>query len=319
MQVDTNIWSALAWPLLKLLAGLSLGIFLANLLEALKWTTFLSYFSRPLARVAHLGQAASSAFTLAFLSPTQANAILAENYKQGKLNRQELILANLFNSFPAYLVHVPTIFCLTFPVLGQAALIYVGLSLLAALGRTVLTLIYARAVLPPQSQAERTEVNQPQAAAWPSILSKSWHRLLHRLPKLCLYTIPIYSLCFFLQTAGYFTSLKEYLVSLNLLDQFVSPQAYSIIAFHFLAELGSALAASGALLATGSLKQEEVILALLIGNILSTPLRAIRHQFPAYAGFYTPGLGLLLILLNQTLRAVSLIIITVIFVSLSSY
>lgn len=28
------------------------------------------------------------------------------------------MLANLFNSFPAYLVHTPTIFLLTWPVLG---------------------------------------------------------------------------------------------------------------------------------------------------------------------------------------------------------
>ena len=34
----------------------------------------------------------------------------------------------------------------------------------------------------------------------------------------------------------------------------------------------------------------------MVGNILSTPMRAIRHQLPAYAGFYRPALALRLIL-----------------------
>jgi len=46
-----------------------------------------------------------------------------------------------------------------------------------------------------------------------------------------------------------------------------------------------------------------VVLALLVGNILSTPMRALRHQLPAYSGLFRPRLALRLILANQTLRA----------------
>ena len=55
----------------------------------------------------------------------------------------------------------------------------------------------------------------------------------------------------------------------------------------------------------------DVVLALMVGNILSTPVRAVRHQFPSYAGFFRPALALRLILANQGLRAASMALVTV--------
>jgi hypothetical protein len=53
---------------------------------------------------------------------------------------------------------------------------------------------------------------------------------------------------------------------------------------------------------------KEVILALIVGNILSSPMRAIRHQLPYYAGIYKPALALRLIFYNQSLRIGSLML-----------
>ena len=59
--------------------------------------------------------------------------------------------------------------------------------------------------------------------------------------------------------------------------------------------------------------RRDVVLALMVGNILSTPMRAIRHQLPAYAGFYRPALALRLILANQGLRAASMAVVTLLY------
>ena len=53
-----------------------------------------------------------------------------------------------------------------------------------------------------------------------------------------------------------------------------------------------------------------LIIALLVGNILSTPMRTVRHQFPAYAGYYSPGLAFKLIFYNQLLRTITMIGVT---------
>jgi hypothetical protein len=47
-----------------------------------------------------------------------------------------------------------------------------------------------------------------------------------------------------------------------------------------------------------------------VGNILSSPVRAVRHQFPYYAGIFKPALALNLIISNQALRAGSIALVT---------
>ena len=122
-----TLWYSLGWPLLRLLLGLAVGLMVANLLEALRWTRHLARLASPLARAAHLRDVAGASFSLAFVSPAAANGLLSDSPNIGELSNNELMLANLFNSLPAYLVHTPTIFLLTWPVLGTPALVYVAL------------------------------------------------------------------------------------------------------------------------------------------------------------------------------------------------
>ena len=46
------LWHALFWPMLRLLLGLAVGLLIANLLEALRWTRYLARLAAPLARTA---------------------------------------------------------------------------------------------------------------------------------------------------------------------------------------------------------------------------------------------------------------------------
>lgn len=124
-----------------------------------------------------------------------------------------------------------------------------------------------------------------------------------------LFTVPVYMLMYLLQRHGCFASAEVWLTTNMGWLSFLKPEAMGIIILHLAAELGAALAAAGSTLQSGSLSGEEIVLALMVGNILSTPMRAIRHQFPAYAGFYKPGLALRLILVNQGFRAASMVIV----------
>ena len=82
-----------------------------------------------------------------------------------------------------------------------------------------------------------------------------------------------------------------------------------IITLHLAAELTAGLAAAGALLQEGTLTQRDIILALFVGNIISSPVRAIRHQFPYYAGVFKPRLAVQLIFFSQSFRIGSLLIV----------
>ena len=79
------------------------------------------------------------------------------------------------------------------------------------------------------------------------------------------------------------------------------------------AELRASLVAGGTVYQAGLLTANEVVLALLIGNILSTPMRGIRHQLPAYASYYPPCFAVKLLCCNQFSRAVSTALVAVIY------
>ncbi|MBQ7606693.1 MAG: hypothetical protein IJU76_01745 [Desulfovibrionaceae bacterium] len=309
-MTEQEIWHILVSPLCKLLCGLTVGILIANLLEALHWSRFLASFSRPFARIAHFGHSAQTAFTLAFFSSHAANANLSQAYQKGLISRRELFLASLFTSFPAYLTHLPTLFFLIFPVLGFATLTYISLALLAALLRTLAVLVLARKLLPGSLGEPEAQGCERKTFSLRSVLSKVISRTLARLPGLLCATIPVYLLVFYAQEQGWFETLRLWLADQPFWIASLSPKAAGIVVLQLFAELGLALGAAASLLALSGISHEEVICALLIGNILSTPLRALRHQFPSYAGYFGPLLGMHLVLVNQSFRFFFMLLVT---------
>lgn len=309
-----GLWHSLGWPLLRLLMGLAAGLLIANLLEALRWTRHLARLAAPLARAAHLREVAGASFSLAFVSPAAANGLLSDSHNAGELSGRELMLANLFNSLPAYLVHMPGIFLLTWPVLGAPAVFYVGLTLAAAAGRTAFTVVLARSLLPPPPPGCLVcKADSDERTDWGAALRKAWKRFGRRLPKLVYFTAPIYVLMYLLQHYGFFNLAENWLAQHMGWLSFLKPQAMGIIVLHLAAELGAALGAAGSVLQTGGLSARDVVLALMVGNILSTPMRALRHQLPSYSGFFRPALALRLILANQGLRAASMALATLLY------
>lgn len=308
------IYSKLVLPLLRVAATMCVGLFLASLLESLHWTRFVARLASPLARLGHLREVAAASFALAFFSPAASNSLLAEAHTRGELTRRELIFANLFNSSPTFLVHLPTLFSLVFAFLGVRAFVYVGLCFAAASLRTLATVLTGRLLLPPPAPGcHDCPQNGPEKRSWKETAAITARRFKKRISKLLLFTIPIYCLFFAMQQAGWFAAVEGWLAGHAGWFAFLNPKAVSIVAMYLVSESGAALSAAASLADTGALGPHEIILALLVGNIISTPMRAVRHQFPAYAGYFTPRLALTLVVANQICRAVSLGIVAVIY------
>ncbi|MDR3319764.1 MAG: hypothetical protein LBS77_02200 [Desulfovibrio sp.] len=319
-----SLWLSLGQPILRLLVGLAAGVFIADTLEALHWTRSLARLAKPFARAARLDESACAAFALAFVSPAAANALLAQKHEAGEMSTRELTLANLFNSLPAYLTHIPSIFLIIWPVLGTPAAVYVGLTLLAAAGRTGFTLALGRFLLP--SPVAPPCAPATDSGSWPTLrpcgyglpaaelfkeaLGKARRRFAKHLTKLVYYTVPVYVLMYVLQCLGFFRFVEIWLAEHASCLDFLKPEAIGVIILHLATELGVTLVAAASALNAGRLAPLDVVLALLVGNILSTPVRAVRHQLPAYSGFFRPAIALKLVLTNQGLRAVSMALVT---------
>ncbi len=310
--IDTAVylWHGLGWPLIRLIFFISLGLLIGNLIESLNWTHAVARLTTPLIRLGRLSDTAGASFTMAFFSGVTANTMLAEAYDQKRISKQELIFANLFNSLPTYFLHLPTLFFLAAPLIKGTAFVYVGLTLFAAFLRTLLIIVLGRAILVTKSgNCISCKLEEEKVSDWRVAVNKAWLRFRMRIRKILVFTMPIYVLIFILSRFGAFARMEEAMAQHLSFLAWLHPQTISIVALQLSADLSIGLAAAGALLDEGSLSSRDVVLALLVGNIVSSPMRAIRHQLPFYSGIFRPALATELILYNQSFRMVSIMLV----------
>ena len=305
------LFRRLFWPLLRLLFFIGIGLVIGQVIEATGWTRYLAAVAMPAFRYGHLGPHCSAVFTTAFFSGVAANAMLMEFYKDGAISRKQLFLSNLLNQFPAYFLHLPTTFFIVIPLTGRAGALYFLLTFLAALIRSILLLIYGHFRLEQPVATEpgpkEKNISGPRRKAtgiWDGIR----RRLPGRLTTIAVYVIPIYIAVFMLNAMGFFETIQAALARFTSVA-FIPLESLSLVIISFAAEFTSGFAAAGALMQAGVLTTKQTVLALLIGNIIAFPIRALRHQLPHYMGIYEPKTGLQLLLLGQGARVASLILI----------
>ncbi|PID74581.1 MAG: hypothetical protein CSA20_01215 [Deltaproteobacteria bacterium] len=297
----TALWPQVVLPVTRITFLIVLGLFVASCIESLNWTQKLACLSRPLIRLGHLSNITGASFSLAFFSGVSANTVLAETYDNNQLSRRELVLANLLNSLPRFFLHLPTVFFLTAPFIKLGAVIYVGLTFSGAALETLLVVVAGNLLLPKNQQeiycsrtAEKTSIKEA--------VVNSCKRVKQKILRILKYMLPAYLLFFFLNWFGFFTLVKTQLVESGVLLGWLNPQAVGIVLLHLTVEFSAGLAAASTLLTSNTLTYHEVVIALLVGNILSTPIRALRHQYPYYTGIYKPKLALQLVIISQLTR-----------------
>lgn len=309
------LWSGLFQPLIRLIFFVSLGVMIGNFIEALNWTRQVAKLVKPLTRMGRLSPISGAGFSMAFFSGVAANSMLAEAHDQGKLSKQELVLANLFNSLPRFFLHLPSVFFLTMPLIKGAAFIYVGLTLTAAALQTGLVVVAGRLLLPPgEHEGKDVPVSgEAEISSWREALAKSWQRFQKRIVVILRFTIPAYILFFFLNFFGFFQDAQKFLADHVSFLAWLHPETLGIVALHLTAEFTAGLAAAGALLDASSIGYRDVVLALMAGNVLAAPVRALRHQFPYYVGIFRPKLAVELIVVSQVFRVLTIMLVTVVY------
>ena len=304
-----KLYRHLALPLLRLLLYMGIGLLVGMVLESLNWAARLGAWAGPLLRWGHLKGECGAAFTGAFFSGILANTMLMNLYQEGKLSRREMIYAYLINTgLPVFLLHLPTTFFIILPLTREAGLIYLGLGLAAALLRTLGMLAYSRLRLPAPAWSTAAPPVLPSERQ--PFIKDIWQKFRSRFSRIVLYTLPIYVFIFLLSEKGFFVWLREgaaHWVALS----FLPVEAASVVIFSVAAEFTSGMAAAGALLDAGALTVPQTVIALMLGSMVATPFRALRHQLPSHAGIFSPGLGGELLVLSQGLRILSLLLVLI--------
>ncbi|MBN2428023.1 MAG: nucleoside recognition protein [Deltaproteobacteria bacterium] len=303
-------------PLCRLLAIIALGLAVGEIIEASGWTRRLGVIARPAFRFARLGDHCGATFSAAFFSGTAANTMLAGFFQDGKICKKQLFLTNLLNHFPAYFLHLPTTLFIVIPLTGKAGGLYFLLTFSALLLRCSGILVFGHIFLPKNPESDPDSAARPFQAAEKqpkaAFLARIRDKLPNRMIGIAVYVIPVYSAVFVLNTLGLFNLARDWLAAF-ITHSFIPVESLSVVVISFAAEFTSGFAAAGALMDAGVLTVKQTALALLVGNIVAFPMRALRHQLPRYIGIFSPRIGLELLLLGQGLRVVSLILAGVVF------
>ena len=304
--------SGLLWPLGRLLIFICIGLAVGQVIEGSGWSKVLGALAAPLFRFGNLGNRCSAAFTTAFFSGVAANAMLLDFYKDDKISRRQLFLTNFINQFPAYFLHLPTTFFIVVSLTGLAGLLYFLLTFVATLFRTALFLLYGHLMTDKKvSTADEEPANKGRKRAsgiWANIKA----RLPYRLLNIAVYVVPVYIFIFMINAMGFFTFTRSWMAE-YVVTTFMPVEALSMVILSFAAEFTSGFAAAGALLEAGVLTTKQTVLALLIGNIVAFPVRAVRHQLPRYIGIFSPKMGTQLLLMGQGFRVASLIVVGIVY------
>ena len=311
------LWPQVILPIARITCFIVLGLFIASFIESLNWTHRLATLARPLIKLGHLSTLTGASFSVAFFSGVSANTLLAEAYDKGQISQKELILANLFNSLPRFFLHLPTVFFLTAPLIKFGAIIYVGLTFSGAILQTIVVVALGALLLPVNEEKTNETLSAKEKTSIKGAAKKSVKRLKKRIVKILKFLIPVYLIFFFLNWYGIFNSVELFLAKSGFFLSWLNPKAVGIVLLHVTTEFSAGLAAASVLLAENSLTYNEVVMALLVGNILSTPIRAMRHQLPYYTGIYSPRLAIQLVAVSQFTRAFCLIFVSIIYFTLS--
>lgn len=310
-----KVLKRLLWPLARLMLFIGVGLIAGQVIEALGWTRFLALLAGPLFRFGNLGQQCSAAFTTAFVSGVAANAMLIDFYKDGKITRRQLFLTNFVNQFPAFFLHLPTTFFIVIPLTGRAGALYFLLTFFATVLRTILFLVYGHlkpAFNPGPDTGETPDaakrVSSPSSGRQKGLWQGIKQKLPGRITNIAVYVVPIYILVFVINAMGLFDLVRQWLAE-YVVTTLIPVEAYSLVILGFAAEFTSGFAAAGALLEAGVLTTPHTVLALLIGNVVAFPIRALRHQLPRYMGIFSPKMGLQLLLMGQGFRVLSLVLV----------
>ncbi len=300
-----HLYARLLRPLLTLTVAIGVGLFLGMVIESAGLTARLGRLAAPLLRVGHLRESSALAFTAAFFSAISASTMLMNSYREEKISRRELTLSALILTLPAFFAHAPTMFFIITPLVGRLGIYYLAILLAADVLRTLAYLFYGRLALPPSPPSGPPHPGATPPS-WAQVLKETGEKFLGRLQKILIITIPIYILVFLAQEGGLFDGLRGKLTMLLKGTQ-IPVQALSILAFSMAAETTGGFAAAGAFLESQALTPGAVLLTLLLGTIIASPMRALRHQLPYYLGVFTPSLGLRLMILSQLFRTLSLL------------
>jgi hypothetical protein len=291
---------------LRTIPSIFVGIVLVNILENLGWTNRIGWVAKPFTRLGRLKEASGISFIVSFGSPSSGNAMLMQLYRDKKIERREMYIASLANTFPAALMHWRSMLPVLIPLLGITGIVYFATFVFIGFIKTVAILIVGRFVLKGNSELLHVPNTAFEKLKPIDLFKKSIKQGLPLMKRVIFITIPVTILIFFLIDWGVFEWLTLHLKGVTKIFP-IPTEGLSIAAAYF-GQTVAAYTIAGNLLAAGAISTKNIILSLLLGQLLSSVISAFRYSAPYYMGIFGTKMGTELLVYSSGLRIVFTIV-----------
>jgi len=295
MIISTSLLYA-AYYVIKIVPIIAIGIFATGLAVNLGLMRKFDRLVKPLSAKARIsGISALSVLTCTF-SSTAGYSMLSEGLNNKRISEREVIAVSLITSFPGILSHLFTFFIpVVIPILGfTTGVIYVCLRGFVALLKTCLGIFLARLWLKDidnQSTNSQSSVSNP---AHTSIDKKhalnksaaSTYKMLKRITPIMLITLFLTSVAMELGIFQSFSKILDPVMNILGLESEIA-----LISATLIVNTYSGMILSGSLLGDGMISTKGVLIALLLGNVISFSTRFVKHSLPLHVSLFGPKLG----------------------------
>ena len=317
-------WPRKAYLLAELSLFITLGVLFAQILEVSGAVKIFAILAWPVIRLGRLGDAASAPLLMAVQSGAVANGMLVSSRDRGDLSDRQLYTAVLIVSCLSLFAHLPTYVIPIGSVLGaeatfalfavRFAAIFVEIIAILLVSNFVVYRFTDSRVVETNgrdSDEESTDDESTQVHAkrrgkkkgfWATVWSRSWRTL----RRLLIYLVPTYAIMAMLEYYGAFKALTEAVPGLCSFS-FLPPQSTVIIPAQAMSLYNGAIAAA-AYIDTGEITAKQAVLTILIGSLVTAPIRTMKHAMPTYVAILGPKAGPVMAISAQVLRSIFLII-----------
>jgi len=302
---------------LKLFFIASSGCFIGTIIEQRNWSKFVAFIVKPIIRFGRLPDICATSFITSFASAHASNNMLVSAYDSKEISRGEMIIAGIANSFPRKLFMTVKLinFIPIFPVLLVA---YLSIQIFVGLSRTILLLfinrIYfnkKRKILGDKALNKIISDKLKATPSWENSFLTAKKRTMLFMKKMFLITMPIYIIVLYLSKTGVLKKIEKLIP--DSLDFILTPEIIDIMLTRF-ASLIAAIHHSSEMLAASQVTVMQILIALLAGNIITTPFRTVKRNLPIALAIFPKRDGAWIVGLTQGYRMLaSLIVIIILF------
>jgi hypothetical protein len=296
----------------------AVAAFAGAVFEYKAWFGFASFLAAPVVKLGRMSRISGAAFVTAVFSNNAANTLVAGSYNSGKISKKEMFISGLCNAFPAMISHSLRVLFPLLSAIGIAAVWYYSITFGIGLIMTVSFLLYHR--LTTSSFKSSDTLNTPDTTSkfkkktnmnWNTVLKKSAQRAFRTVMRLVYITVPIYFLVAYLIHYKKFDSLKEFIP--EQIQSWLTPEMTAVFTAQFGGLVNAAGVASG-FLVHNKINEHQILVAFLLGNILTIPIRTVRRNLPAAMGIFPGKDGIAVVAVLQSLRVTMVAAVTVILV-----